>query len=172
MTGAAAPRREPWGRFALKAGALLVALYAAGAYVTDRYRIGIDPQISRCLPDTRVVLIDRWDKNIERGQLVAFAANGLMPYFKNGTTMVKVVDGVPGDHVAVGEATVTVNGAKVGEGLALARTLGRQAGDFARELVVRPGAIWVMGRTSDSFDSRYWGELPVAQIVGRAYRLF
>lgn len=172
MTGAAARQREPWGRFALKAGALLAALYAGCAYVTDRYRIGIDPQISRCLPDTRVVLIDRWDRNVKRGQLVAFAANGLSPYFKNGTTMVKVVEGVSGDRVAVNEAAVTVNGARVGEGLALARTLGRPAGDFVRDIVVSPGSIWVMGRTIDSYDSRYWGELPAAQIIGRAYRLF
>jgi len=172
VTGAAARQREPWGRFALKAGALLAALYAAGAYVTDRYRIGIDPQISRCLPDTRVVLIDRWDRSVERGQLVAFAASGLAPYFKNGTTMVKVIDGVSGDRIAVNEAAVTVNGARVGEGLALARTLGRPAGDFVRDLVVSPGSIWVMGRTIDSYDSRYWGELPAAQIIGRAYRLF
>nr|WP_247884674.1 S26 family signal peptidase [Azospirillum sp. OGB3] len=150
----------------------MAALFAGGSYITDRYRIGIDPQISRCLPDTRVVLIDRWDQGVERGQLVAFAARGLTPYFKDGTTMVKVVDGVPGDHVAVGEASITVNGSEVGEGLALARTLGRPAGDFVRELVVSPGAVWVMGRTIDSYDSRYWGELPAAQIVGRAYRLF
>jgi conjugal transfer pilin signal peptidase TrbI len=29
-----------------------------------------------------------------------------------------------------------------------------------------------MGETTDSFDSRYWGPLPQAQVIGRAYALW
>lgn len=32
--------------------------------------------------------------------------------------------------------------------------------------------FWIMGETSDSFDSRYWGFLPQSQVVGKAYALF
>ena len=67
----------------------------------------------------------------------------------------------PGDRdpVSVPE-TVRINGAKVGEGLALAGTLKRPPEDFLRDDNVPPGHLWVMGATADSFDSRYWGFLP------------
>jgi conjugal transfer pilin signal peptidase TrbI len=67
---------------------------------------------------------------------------------------------------------VRINGAKVGEGLALAGTLKRPAQDFLRDDVVPPGHLWVMGATADSFDSRYWGFLPGGQVIGRAYALW
>ncbi len=30
----------------------------------------------------------------------------------------------------------------------------------------------MMGATADSFDSRYWGFLPEARVIGRAYALW
>ena len=172
MSAAAETRREPWARFALKAGALLVAFYAAGSYAGERFRIGIDPQINRCLPGTRAVLIDRHDRTPVRGALIAFKTRGLEPFFADGTTFVKVADGLPGDRVRVSEEAVTVNGTVVGEGLALSATVGKPAAAFVRDAQVPAGAVWAMGRTADSYDSRYWGPVDDAQIVGRAYRLF
>lgn len=163
-------------RFLLKAAltALIVAggVHGAMAAFGARYSIGIDPQISRCLPDTRAVLIDRSTRTVERGDLVAFRAQGLAPWFADGTTMVKVVAALPGDRVSITPAAVLVNGEVVGEGLALAGTLGRAAHTFAREMVVEPGQVFVMGRTADSYDSRYWGAVTAPQIQGRAFRLF
>ena len=79
---------------------------------------------------------------------------------------------MPGDRVSVGPETVRINGARVGEGLALAGTLKRPPGDFLRDDVVPPGHLWVMGATADSFDSRYWGFLHEQQVIGRAYALW
>jgi conjugal transfer pilin signal peptidase TrbI len=64
---------------------------------------------------------------------------------------------------------VRINGATVGEGLALARTLHRPPEDCLRDDIVPSGHLWVMGATTDSFDSRYWGCLPDQQVIGRAY---
>jgi conjugal transfer pilin signal peptidase TrbI len=60
----------------------------------------------------------------------------------------------------------------VGEGLALAPALGQLPEVFTREDAVPTGTVWMMGDTRDSFDSRYWGPLPMAQIRGRAYALY
>ncbi|MCB6146779.1 S26 family signal peptidase (plasmid) [Providencia rettgeri] len=34
------------------------------------------------------------------------------------------------------------------------------------------GHIWLMGRTKVSFDSRYWGVLPIENVIGRAYPIW
>jgi conjugal transfer pilin signal peptidase TrbI len=84
----------------------------------------------------------------------------------------KRVAGVPGTASKLTQKSVRINGATVGEGLALARTLHRSPEDFLRDDIVPPGHLWVMGATADSFDSRYWGFLPDQQVIGRAYALW
>jgi conjugal transfer pilin signal peptidase TrbI len=79
---------------------------------------------------------------------------------------------VPGDRIQVNSKSVRINGATVGKGLALARTLNRPLEDFLRDDIVPSGHLWVMGATTDSFDSRYWGFLPESHVVGRAYALW
>ena len=49
------------------------------------------------------------------------------PYFRDGQIVIKRAAGVAGDRVVVDPVQVRINGAVVGEGLALARTLGRSA---------------------------------------------
>ena len=165
-------RRMPWSRFALRAGLALLLLLGAGAYLAERFRIGYDDQDHQCLPPSRWFLIDRHDRDVTQGEMVAFAALGLGPYFRDGQTLIKRAAGVPGDRVEVGPETVRINGATVGEGLALARALKRPPTDFLRDDVVPPGHLWMMGATADSFDSRYWGFLPERQVIGRAYALW
>jgi conjugal transfer pilin signal peptidase TrbI len=78
---------------------------------------------------------------------------------------------LPGDEVEVTREQTTVNGAPVGEGLALAGTLGRQVSAFARTERVPDGHYFFMGRSHDSYDGRYWGYVAADQIVGRAMKL-
>jgi conjugal transfer pilin signal peptidase TrbI len=169
------PRREPWDRFLLKALLVLTLILTAGAYVCDRYRLGIDDQLARCLPPYRWYLIDTFDRRIDRERLVAFAATSAMaPYFQPGQTIIKRVLGVPGDRVSVTTTGTLINGAAIAQSdPALAKTLDRPPDDFVRDRYVIPdGHLWVMGATRDSFDSRYWGPLPLGQVIGRAYALF
>jgi conjugal transfer pilin signal peptidase TrbI len=151
----------------------LVLIVLALAYVEARYRIGIDAQVSKCLPPYALFLIDRWDRRAERGALYAFNAPGTMrPLFAAGQLVIKRAVGLPGDRVQVSPEHVRINGSRVGEGLALAERLGRTPGDFARVLRLPAGAWWMMGETADSFDSRYWGALAERRVIGRAYGLF
>jgi conjugal transfer pilin signal peptidase TrbI len=60
----------------------------------------------------------------------------------------------------------------VGEGLDVAPTLKRPPEDFVRELVLDENALWIMGDTRNSFDARYWGVLPIDQVIGQAYGLW
>ena len=168
-------RREPWGRFALRALPVLTLLLVTGGYLCDRFRIGIDDQQARCLGSTRWYLIDTYDQRPTQGQLVAFAAtDGMAPYFRPGQTVIKRVVGVPGDRVSVDAEGTTINGSALpNSDPALAGTLQRPSAVFFRQtLMVPEGQFWVMGDTRDSFDARYWGLLSVQQVRGRAYALF
>ena len=166
------PRRLPWPRFVARAALALAGVLAIGAYAADRFRIGIDDQVHRCLPPHRVFLIDRHDRALAAGEVFAFRATGMAPYFPEGAIVIKRAAGLPGARVRVGREVTQVEDRVVGEGLALARTLGRAAETFLRDEPVPPGHLWVMGDTADSFDSRYWGFLPERQVVGRAYALW
>lgn len=168
------PGREPWERFALKALLILTLILTAGAYACDRYRLGVDDQVAQCLPPYRWYLIDTFDRRIERARLVAFAATDAMaPHFELGQTIIKRVMGVSGDRVSVTADGTWINGVAIAQGdPALAKTLGKHPVDFVQDQVIPEGHVWVMGATRDSFDSRYWGALPVGEVIGRAYALF
>ena len=172
LSATATARRAPWPRFLLRAGFALLVVLGAGVYLSDRFHVGYDDQDRQCLPPHRWFLIDRHDRDINQGAIIAFAALGLEPYFRDGQIIIKRAAGIAGDRVQVNPETVRVNGVEVGDGLALAGTLKRPAADFLRDDSVPPGHLWVMGATADSFDSRYWGFLPDGRVIGRAYALW
>lgn len=159
--------------FLLKSLPVLALVLGLGAYLEDRFHLGIDDQRELCLPGGhRWFLIDRHDQNLWRGDLVAFRADARMaPWFPVGRTVVKIVTGVGGDRVSVGLRQSLVNGEAVAEGLALAEKLGRPAPQYVRDETVPGGALWVTGTHPQSFDSRYWGVVRDDHIIGRAYAL-
>jgi conjugal transfer pilin signal peptidase TrbI len=160
-------------RFLVRAALALLVLAALGLYLGSRFRIGIDSQVDQCLPPYRVWLIDRYDRQPARGAIFSFFAGvPMQPFFAPGQIVVKRMVGLPGDRVAVTPQRTTVNGIAVGEGLALAPALGQSPEVFTRAEAVPTGAVWMMGGTRDSFDSRYWGALPMTQLRGRAYALY
>ena len=159
--------------FVVRAGLGFLVLAAPGLYLGTRFRVGIDSQVHQCLPPYSVWLIDRYDRVLVRGATYGFfAGDSMSPFFSPGQRVVKRLSGLPGDHVTVGAERTTVNGETIGTGLALAATLHQPPDAFARQVTLPNGAVWVMGDTPDSFDSRYWGPLPIVQIRGRAYALF
>ena len=159
--------------FLLKAMPVLAAVLSLGAYLGDRFHLGIDDQQELCLPGNhRWFLIDRHDQNIWRGDLVAFEADERMvPWFPHGRVVVKIATGVTGDRVEVDANHTVINGATVSDGLVLSEKLGKPPSDFSRRETVPAGAYWVTGTHVRSFDSRYWGFVYERQIIGKAYAL-
>ncbi len=151
---------------------VLLLVLALLLYLGTRYRIAINDQVDKCLPPYTVFLVDRHDRTVERDGLYAFLAGERMaPFFPMRMQVIKRVVGFPGDRVSVTAEFTRVDGRTVGEGLDLAGTLGTPAAHFVRQVVVPADAVWIMGATRDSFDSRYWGPLPRHHIIGRAYAL-
>lgn len=82
--------------------------------------------------------------------------------------LVKRVVAVAGDHVVIRDGEVRVNGVRLAEPYLLPGTLTLTADPL--ELVVPPGAVFVMGdRRENSFDSKAFGPVPASSLVGRAW---
>ena len=94
-----------------------------------------------------------------RGDIVIFA------YPKDTRQVyVKRVVGLPGETVAIRGGAVLVNGHPLSEPY---KTFAAH-GDMAAQAVL-PGQYFMMGDNRDvSDDSRYWGDLPRRDIIGRA----
>jgi conjugal transfer pilin signal peptidase TrbI len=164
--------KVPLGPFLLKALPLLILLLSVEHYVGQRFLIGGDDQVDRCLPDKRIYLIDTYNKDIWRGDLIAFRAERMKPYFKDGQVIVKIAAGVTGDRVQIDSRQTRINGTVIIEGLPLAEKLRKPPSTFKRDETIPAGAYWVTGLTPKSFDSRYWGYVYDHQVIGRAYAIF
>ena len=107
----------------------------------------------------------------ERGQYVAFRWHGGGPH-RDGVTFVKLVAGVPGDHVTRVGREFFVNGSSVGSAKTVSRAgVPLEPGPTG---VIPPRQFYVHAPHPDSLDSRYrlTGWISEAQIIGRAYALF
>ena len=153
---------------------ILALVLALGAVAANRYRIGLDVQTHGCLLDQSwLFAIDTHatPEAIVQGDLVAFRVVGSgVPAFE-GRLFVKHAAGVPGDWVSVTPEETRINGMVMARGLALAKALGRDPASFVREVRVPVEHFWMLGETADSFDSRYWGMLPMARMIGKVYVL-
>lgn len=168
-----------FARWALLATVIVFAGgYVAEGWFSARWQIAFTPTKSLCLP-WRVMLGDAtFDGRVERGDLVWFhpdietiqaSSSATLP-FKTEHKFMKFVAGVPGDTVEVGPNGVWVAGRYWGE-LDLLRKLKRDAEVYYRTEVVPPGHVFVMGSAPNSFDSRYWGPVPLERIIGRGEAL-
>ena len=84
-------------------------------------------------------------------------------------TFIKRVVGVGGDQIAVRGGHVVRNGAL--ESDPYIRPCGTGEGcDLPRAITVPPGYVFLMGdNRPDSLDSRYWGPVPKAWLIGKAF---
>ena len=164
-------KRGPWRPFLVKAALVVITLFLAFDTIAKRYRLGIDWQVERCLPDTRAVLIDLGSEIPERGELIAFRGRGLEPLFADGTKMVKILVGLPGDRIEITPERTMVNDVEVATGLHLADRLGQTPEAFSRAFVVPEGHYFGVGKSDNSFDSRYFGLIKREQVLGKAWRL-
>lgn len=144
-----------------------------GCGFINRYKIGIDPQNERCLPNNFIYLIDFKDLKLERNAIYAFHAKGLNPLFKDGTRMLKILVALPGDTVEINKNyEILVNGTFITSGLQQTERIGRSKDSFIGKTVLKENQLWFLGESINSFDSRYWGAANTDQLIGRAYAIY
>jgi signal peptidase I len=102
-------------------------------------------------------------KDIQRGDIVVFdpppAANS-----KNDIPFIKRVIGLPGETLSIKKGVVYINGEPLDEPYLSEKP----AGAF-KPFVIPDGTVFLMGdNRNNSHDSRFWGPLPLQNIIGVA----
>ena len=101
-------------------------------------------------------------------QACAVASRRLL---RQGPKFVKRIVGRPGDRLAIRNGRVIRNGREAKEDF-ITRCATRQGCDFPRTFTVPSDRYYVLGdNRGESDDSRFWGPITAASIVGKARRL-
>ncbi|MDQ2713616.1 MAG: signal peptidase I [Chloroflexota bacterium] len=118
------------------------------------------------LHNKELILVDKWTYLFHppaRGDVVVFIAPP-----QPTQDYVKRVIGLPGDVISIQGTTVVVDGVSLKETYIDPTHQGNQFPSFSNR-VVPPGDYFVLGdNRANSSDSRDWGFVPRANIIGRA----
>lgn len=126
-----------------------------------------------CLPYKAMLLHQIKPATIQRGDFITFQPqqNRMTERF-NGQYVTKMVGGIPGDTIKVAGGVLYINDRNFGQldiADKAAKALHVDVSKFERAEVVPAGYIFMVGTLPRSFDSRYWGFLPISEVVGTAY---
>lgn len=98
---------------------------------------------------------------ISRGDIIVFDAPTAS---KLEQVMIKRVIGLPGDTVSIKNSVVYINGTPLEEPYELEKPK-----DDFKPYKIPENSVFVMGdNRNNSFDSRYWGEVPLNHVIGKA----
>ena len=164
--------------------AILLALLVQ-AFLVKPYRIPSESMASTLRPGDRV-LVNRVVYRLRephRGDVLVFR----YPEDRD-VVFIKRVVGVPGDTLRVRQGCLWVNGRPVDEpyvhatagrrdpttaSVPVAGSTMRQPWSLARPYTVPPDSYFVMGdNRTDSDDSRFWGTVPRADIIGEGFIVY
>lgn len=160
--------------WAAKTAAAVAALCLIGWQFGQRYEIRYDPQVMSCI-DAEILLIDTKDKSPRVGEVFAYRSKNAMPVYADGTHMAKYIAAGPGDRVEITEdLRILVNGKQWAQGLPhlSGMSIEEIRSKFCGVRTLGEDEYWMLGTSPRSFDSRYWGSISSAQLLGRAYTIF
>jgi conjugal transfer pilin signal peptidase TrbI len=149
--------------------ALGAALTLGAHHGAQRYRLALDVQkYYSCLPFDAYLVAPAATGPLERGTLVQFVAPPEATLFSGEFEVVKLVGAVAGDRWRIEDDELFVNDVLWGR-LPLLAKLGLDAGALDGAGTVPGGTVFVLGTTPNSYDSRYWGALPIENVRGVAH---
>lgn len=165
-TRALHPRlRSALGWVATLAVAALVAT-AARAYAVQTFFIPT-PSMTPTLQVGDRVLVDKLAGTIHRGDIVVF--HNVPADVGGPPTLVKRVVGLPGETISSSGNQILVNGRPISQPWLpkLTGTCSEESANI-RTTTIAKDHYFVMGDCrGDSDDSRYWGTVPLGNIVGK-----
>lgn len=166
--GRRAPRRGWYARLGVSLA--LGAVLALGVQQTaQRYRLALDVQkYYSCLPFDAYLIDTETTPPLARGTLIQFVAPPAAELFTGEFEVVKLIAAVSGDRWRIEADELFINDQLWGRLPLLAR-LGLAPGALDGSGAVPEGAVFVLGTTPTSYDSRYWGPLPLDNVRGVAH---
>lgn len=170
--------------YALTALVALVVAFFVQAYVVKPYRVPTPSMATTIQPGDRV-LIDRFlfdDRDIDRDDIVVFTG----PAAVGNQVLLKRVIGLPGDVLEIKDGVLYVNGAADDAGgvtnadgetpttdPAYGQLEEHPEWSLYEPYTVPADHYYLLGdNRSDSFDSRFWGPVPRASIIGKAFAVY
>ncbi|MDX9873319.1 MAG: signal peptidase I [Spongiibacteraceae bacterium] len=166
--------------FQIPSSSMVPTLEVGDYIVVNKFTYGLR------LPVVKTKILDIGEP--QRGDVVVFFPPGDTRYF------IKRLIGLPGDQIEYRDKVLYINGEEVEQKLMarlpplrpvvemsaeklgsaehlIYKDLGVNRGDFST--VVQPGHYFMMGDNRDnSSDSRYWGQVPDRNIVGKAFAIW
>jgi len=147
---------------------IIVSKFAYGLQVPKPAMINL---FGASVPFFETRLVTSWG-HIERGDVIVFR----FPVDRDKDFIKRVV-GLPGDKVELRNKVIYVNDKKWEESFGVYK--GGLYGESTEKntdfgpYVVPEGSVFVMGDNRDrSYDSRYWGPVPLADIKGKAFIIY
>lgn len=156
------------------------------AKVGESHRIGFDPQNETCLP-WRVYLVTPVRRDTSQRQSLEAALQRREPSMRGafvqlvahdtgspgfeGKPLAKMVLGLPGDQIRIERDRLFVND-KEWDALWLMNRLQLAPGSLDRTYTVPERHVFVAATARSSFDSRYWGPIPLDRITGTVTAIF
>ena len=141
--------------------------------IVQAFKIPTQTMVPTLLPGDRIFV----DKKVylselpKRGDLVVFKSTQ-----QSQTAFIKRLVGLPGEVLEIKNGKIVVNGQILMAPEAIADKFYYNRGAYGKaETIVRipEGSYYVLGDNSvSSQDSRYWGFLPKANIIGKAYKIY
>jgi signal peptidase I len=155
--------------------ALIVALaiglaLSVQAYAVKPYRIPSESMVPTLQVGDQVI-VNRFSHHLgarpEVGDIVVFH-----PPIATNETFIKRVVGVSGDRLAIRDGRVVRNGDLQEEPYARPCGVGPKC-DMPRPVKVPDGHVYVLGdNRGASQDSRFWGSVPVSDVIGEAVAIY
>jgi signal peptidase I len=153
----------------------LIIFWVIQSFVAQPYRVQQQSMEHTLEPD-QYVLVDKLTPRFDpykRGDIVVFDPPAVWAPGQ-GQPFIKRVIGVGGDTVEIRDGSVLVNGIKLLEGQYVFQENGQtqETAPLGTETrwVVPAGEVFLMGdHRGNSADSRQFGSVPVATVIGRAW---
>ncbi|MDW7675789.1 MAG: signal peptidase I, partial [Bacillota bacterium] len=108
-----------------------------------------------------VVLVNKLDKDIQRGDLIIFKTNKM---YDGDKALIKRVVGLPGENIMIKGNQLFINGEVYAEDYLKDPNIS----DFGPMVVPENEYLLLGDNRNLSYDSRYFGTIPSQQIIGKS----